>query len=113
MLLDQAEWDLVVDLQGNWAVASDPYSEAQDAASAMRLFQGELWYDTTQGVPYWQSVLGMLPPLSYIKSVLVTAALTVPGVTAVRVFISSFVNRKASGQVQISDKAGNTSTAVF
>lgn len=113
LLLDQTAWDLVLDLGGNIAVASDPYSMAQDAASAMRLFQGELWYDTTQGVPYFANILGKLPPISYIKAKLTVAALTVPGVTAVRVYISSFVNRKVSGQVQIFDSGGNSSTAVF
>ena len=113
LLLDTQNWDLVSDLQGNIALASNPYAEAQDAASAMRLFQSELWYDTTQGVPYWQAIFGRLPPLNYIKSRLTTAALTVPGVTAVRIFIASFINRKATGQVQIFDEDGNTSTAVF
>ena len=80
LLLDQTTWDLVVDASGDIAVASDPYSIAQDAASAIRTFQGECYYDTTLGVPYWSQILGRSPPLSLLKAKLVAAALTVPDV---------------------------------
>ena len=53
LLLDQTTWDLTLDANNNIALAAEPYAFAQDAASAIRLFQGELWYDTTRGVPYF------------------------------------------------------------
>lgn len=113
LLLDTVEWDLVLDANGNIAVASNPYSLAQDAASACRLFLGELWYDTTQGVPYFQEILGKAPPLSYLKSKLETAAKTVPGVVAAVVYISSIVGRRVSGQVQVTDSVGVLTAANF
>jgi len=113
MLLDTVFWDLVVDLAGNIAAATDPYSLAQDAASAIRLFQGELWYNTAKGVPYWTQILGKTPPLSLLKSSLTTAALTVPGVVTAQCFISSFTDRGVTGQVQITDALGQTATAAF
>lgn len=106
ILLNPASWDLVIDVNGNIAVALEPYSFAQDVACSCRLFQGELYYDTTQGVPYW-SILGQLPPLQFIKNAYVTAALTVPGITAAICFITSIVNRVVKGQVQTTDLAGN------
>lgn len=106
LLLDRTSWDLVIDASANIAVASDPYALAQDAASAIRLFQGELYYDTTKGVPYWQSILGQLPPISLMKSKFVAAALTVPGVARARCFITSISGREVRGQVQITDKTG-------
>ena len=54
LLLDRTYWDLCVDSSGNLAVASEPYSLAQDAASAIKLFQGEYIYDTTIGIPYFE-----------------------------------------------------------
>lgn len=113
LLLDQTSWDLILDVNANIAVASDPYSQAQDAASAIKLFKGELYYDTTQGVPFFTDILGQAPPLAITKSQFVTAAETVPGVTAAQCFISSFVNRKLSGQVQITNKVGATAAASF
>ena len=76
LLLDISAWDLVLDSNGNIALAASPYAVAQDVASAIRLFLGELWYDTKQGVPYWQSLLGFNPTASQISSALNAAALT-------------------------------------
>jgi len=113
LLLDSDSWDLVADAAGNIAVASEPYSLAQDAASNMRLFQGELYFDTTQGIPYFSQVLGYTPPLSLLKAYLVQAALQVPGVVSAKCFITSWVDRVVSGQVQITDSSGNTTAASF
>ena len=66
LLLDTVAWDLVLDSNGNIALAQPPYATAQDVASAIRLFLGELWYDQTQGVPYWQQFLGFNPTTSQI-----------------------------------------------
>lgn len=113
LLLDQATWDLTGDVYGNIAVASEPYALAQDAASQCQLFKGELWYNTTMGVPYWQLILGAAPPLSLIKAELVAAAELVPGVIAAQCFISSVVNRQVQGQVQILDSSGSVIAASF
>lgn len=113
LLLDTVAWDLVVDASGNIAMASDPYSEAQDAASQIKLFAGELWYDTTQGIPYFTTILGQYPSLSYMKSQFQAAALLVPEVASAVVFLSSFTSRQISGQVQITLTSGQTSAVNF
>lgn len=109
-LLDLANWDLTVDVAGNIAVADDPYATAQDVASALRLFQGELWYDSTQGVPYLQRILGKLPPVRFMKAQFEAAALTVPGVATASAFITGFSNRLLSGQVQVTMTSGAQAT---
>ena len=103
LLLDTVTWDLVVDNNGNIAMATEPYSLAQDAASQCRLFQGELWYDTTQGIPYWQQILGTMPPLPLFKAYLIAAAESVPNVDSAEVFIATLndVDRSVTGQIQI------------
>jgi len=106
LLLDRSAWDLVVDAAGNIAVCDEPYALAQDAASALRLFKGELWYDTAKGVPYFQQILGKAPPLSLLKASFNAAALTVPGVTFARSFIADARDRVVTGQVQLTTKAG-------
>jgi hypothetical protein len=113
LLLDRGLWDLVTDTAGNIAVAAKPYALAQDAASAIKLFSGELWYDTTKGVPYWSEILGHGPPASLVKSKLTIAARTVPEVIAAKCYISSFTNRVVSGQVHVTDAAGVAATAGF
>jgi hypothetical protein len=114
LLLDLQTGDLVVDANGNIAMATDPYSLAQDAASAIKLFAGELYYDTTQGVPYLPGILGTLPPVSLLKNEFVDAALTVPEVVSAQCFLSSITpQRILKGQVQIKSSSGVTATTLF
>lgn len=108
LLLDQEAWDLVLDSSGNIALAAPPYALAQDVASAVRLFLGELWYDTTKGIPYFQDVLGQLPPVSLLMGYMENAALTVPGVVTAQCTITSFTDRTVAGQVQFTDENGKT-----
>jgi hypothetical protein len=113
LLLDASRWDLVKDVSGNIALADQPYSLAQDAASAIKLFARELWYDTSKGVPYFEQLLGRAPNIALMKAKFTGAAKTVPGVVSAKVFIFSIVNRTVSGQVQVTDSNGNTTAATF
>lgn len=113
LLLDQSAWDLVLDASGNIAVASEPYATAQDVASAVRTFLGECWYNTEFGIPYWQKILGQLPPTSLIKRSIETQALRIPGVVNVRTVLVSFKDRQLTGQIQFTDTNGNELGANF
>jgi len=113
LLLDRSLWDLVLDANGDMAMASDPYAIAQDVASACRLFLGELWYDNRQGVPYFQQILGQRPPLSTIKAAIERAALTVPEVVSARCLVASFTDRTVTGQVQVIDTTGASHNITF
>jgi hypothetical protein len=113
VLLNPSTWDLLIDASGNIAKAAEPYALAQDAASAIKLFQGEDYYDTTRGVPYWKQILGHWPPVPLMKSYFVAAAKTVPSVVQAQCFIDSIVDRRPSGQVQITDRSGALSTVGF
>lgn len=113
LLLDRTAWDLCLDASGNIALASDPYSIAQDVASAVKLFKGELWYDTLTGVPYWQQILGQWPPLAVVRAAVVTAALTVPEVASAQCNVISFVDRTITGEVIVATTSGTTQTVSF
>jgi hypothetical protein len=112
LLLDVGLWDLCLDANGNIALASVPYARAQDVASAIRLFLGELWYDSTKGIDYFGQILGDTPPLTLFQEFMVTAALTVPGVVTASCVVESFDDaaRTVTGQVTFTDVDGNTST---
>lgn len=115
ILLDVSAWDLVLDSSRNIAVASPPYSTTQDVTSAVKLFFGELWYDTTKGVKYLQDILAKRPPQSLVTSDLENAALTVPGVDMAQLVITTNdrVNRLVSGQLQFIDDAGRAAGVTF
>ncbi len=113
LLLDTVLWDLCLDANGNIAVAAPPYSIAQDVATACRTFLGEVYYDTTLGVPYYQQILGRLPPVQLIKQQLVDQALTVPGVTNPVCYLTGFAGRRLTGQIQFTGPDGTTQVAGF
>ena len=101
-------WDLTLDSAGNIALASEPYALAQDAASAIKTFAGEVYYNTLLGVPYFAEILGVAPPVELMKARFVEAALTVPGVVTAKAFIASIRHREVSGQVQVTAASGQT-----
>jgi hypothetical protein len=113
LLLDQTAWDLVLDSSGNIALAAPPYALAQDVASAVRLFLGELWYDVTKGVPYFQEVLGYLPPANLLRTYLENAALSVPGVVTAQCILQPLTNRQVTGQIRFTDESGATDAVNF
>jgi hypothetical protein len=113
LLLATDTWDLVLDANGNIARASNPYAIAQDVASAVRLFAKELWYDTRQGIPYFENILGQRPPLQYVKAQVEKAALTVPEVVTAQCLLAGFKGRTLSGQIQIIDKTGASNNVHF
>lgn len=114
-LLLSSGWDLTVDSQGNIATAyglpnGELYALAQDVASTWRLFLGELWYDTTQGIPYFAQILGYMPPLALVQGALVAAALTVPGVASCSVSFASMTSRTLKGTGTITAASGQQAT---
>jgi hypothetical protein len=115
LLLDQQSWDLLLDANGNIAVASAPYALAQDAASAIKTFLGECYWDTTVGVPYLQQILGQRPPLALLKQQLTEAAESVlPANVTVNVFVTQLDGRVVTGQVQVTEPVtGTTMAATF
>ena len=113
LLLDTVAWDICLDTSGNIAVASNPYAMAQDAACAIRTWQGDVYYDTRAGIPYRDQILGQQIPLALVRSYLETEALTVPGVVQARAYFTRFEGRRLAGQVQIADRTGALSAAAF
>jgi hypothetical protein len=106
LLLDTQTWDLTLDAYGNIALAREPYAIAQDVACALRLFSAELWYDTTQGLPYLTQILGKRPPAGFIKAQMEATALTVTDVDSAKAFITGLRNRELTGQVQVTMMQG-------
>jgi hypothetical protein len=99
-------WDLGLDGNGNIASVSGPSQIAQDVASAIQLFLGELYYDVTLGLPYLTEVMGQPYAPSVITPLLESAALSVPGVVKAKATITTFLNRQVSGYINILDSTG-------
>lgn len=108
LLLDQTTWDLVLDINGNIAVCADPYTTAQEVANACRTFQGECYYDTSLGVPYFQDILGKNPPIEVLQNDFQSQALLVPTVSSANVIIAGYTDSQVIGQIQITDINGSS-----
>lgn len=106
LLLDQTYWDLCLDAGGNIALAAEPYSRAQDVASAARLFKGELYYNTALGLPYWEQILGKSPTVEFLRAQYTAAAKRVPGIVAATTVITGWTGRAITGQIRVTDKDG-------
>jgi hypothetical protein len=115
LLLDRTTWDLVLDASGNIASATEPYSLAQDAASAIKTFLGECYWDTTVGIPYLTAIFTGVPPsVTALKQMFINAALTVPDVVSAQCFLVEATGRIITGQIQVtSASTGQTSSAEF
>lgn len=82
-----ADWDLDVDDQGNWrtvgdAAALDPQTGpgmrlAQDVASRLRAWRGEVWFNVDQGIDY-PRYLGLAPSVLQLRADYQSEALLVP-----------------------------------
>lgn len=107
--LNPETWDLDIDASRNIAMASTPYAQAQNVASACRVWQNECPLRKVRGVPYEASVLGYRPTLLQLAGWFKTEAALVVGVdtvTPVLTFDSSA--RGLGGQIQLTLTDGNT-----
>ena len=109
LFLNPATWDLMVDAEGNIAMAEAPYSTAQDVASACRLWSGEARYNITRGIPYENSILGKLPPMSLLASWYQKEVETVPEVAKAQAVsythLSSVLNERERKLAETVSKA--------
>lgn len=117
--LDNTIWDLDLDQYGNLATAGNATAGndqlgpgmrlAQDVATRVRAWLGEVYYDTTQGINY-PVYLGGPPNLALLQSVFTTESLKVPECgTAIAnfVFVGGSV-RAVTGTITLSDTDGNS-----
>lgn len=108
LLLDRDTNDLCLDALGNIAVATEPYSTVQDAASACRVFYGEAYYDTTLGVPFIEQVFSGATPVAVLKQRMAAEAERVPGVASATVSIGALASRSLNGQIRVTLTDGST-----
>lgn len=113
LLLSPDSWDLLLDSHGNIALAARPYAIAQDVASAAKLFLGELYYDQSKGVPYFQSILGAGQSPLFLAAQLEAAALTVPEVVEAQCINIAYSGRRVTGDLRVIDATGQAQSVTF
>lgn len=112
--LNPSTWDLTLDPTGSIAVLHTSSAIAQDVASAVQTYQGECWFDTTVGLPYFTQILGEGVNAPLWAGLYNQAALAVPNVAAAQTtFTAVTSDRKLSGTVEVIDTNGQTLNATF
>ena len=121
LLTTDGTWDFDLDAYGNLATCGDAtpgatntgpeYRMAQDVATQCLSWQGEVYYDTTVGLPY-DSILGGAPNLVLISSYYQQEALTVYGVQQCVPDLSftAGATRQLTGNVLVADSSGRIAT---
>lgn len=115
-----ANWDLTVDAYGNWRTVGDAtpgnltgagYRLAQDVATRCLSWRGEVYFDTTQGVPY-DSVLGEYASISYLQQLYTVEALAVPTCAQAlpNLTLTRGSKRTLTGSITVADFVGNVGT---
>lgn len=124
LALDVTTWDLTTDVYGNFATFGDatPASVqtgpgmrlAQDVATRCRAWNGEVYFDTTQGIRY-PNILGAAPNLSVVQNAFNTEALKVPLCeTAIAQFaFTASSTRELTGTLNVADVNGNSATVTL
>lgn len=118
LALDTTLWDLDVDAAGNWRTVGDATGSgssatgpgmrlAQDVATRCLAWRGEVYYDSTQGVPY-ANILGGPPNMAVVNNAYQTEAVKVPGCAqALANFVfTAGAARKITGQMAVTDVTG-------
>lgn len=104
LFLNPSTWDLAIDTQGNLAIATLEYQQAQDIASSCRVFYGDDYYNKTDGVPYLESIMGKSSyPISLFQRNLHDRAMLVDGVVSVDVKLFPLKDRVMSGTIDFTN----------
>lgn len=102
-------WDWALDASGNIAIGTSVYQQAQDIASACRVFRGDLYFSQDEGIPYLESILGQSSyPLGLYQDELHSAAMSVNGVISAKVSFNKIENRVLSGMIEFKNDQGQT-----
>lgn len=100
MFLRTDTWDLALDTQGNIAVATEEYQQAQDIASSCRVFLGDDYYNKFDGIPYLESIMGRSSyPISLYQRHLHDRSMLVNGVVSIDVKLNQLKDRVQSGSI--------------
>lgn len=109
-----SSWDLMLDGHGNIAMIGDSAAIAQDVGSAVYTFLGEVWFNTSVGLPYFAQILGQPLNAPLFSSLYNQIALTVPNVVkAQTTFTALTPTRRLSGTIKVIDTAGQAIDAQF
>lgn len=104
LYLEPNTWDLALDNDGNIAIATQTYQQAQDICSACRTMIKDMYYQQSEGIPYLEKILGQHTySLSLYRQQLHDCAMLVDGVISANVDLI-LEGRKLSGTIKFTNE---------
>lgn len=106
-------WDLAKDTQGNIAIATQEYQQAQDIASSCRVFRwksadgtekGDDYYNQKDGIPYFDFLGKSKYPISLYQRHLHERSMLVNGVVSVDIKLQLQKDRIALGSIEFTNE---------
>jgi hypothetical protein len=104
--LDVDTWDIGLNASGDLYVIDEDHSAAQDVASSIMTFLGECRYDTTLGMPYFESIFGQRPPASLVTAKIKNQAFTIDGIETCKTVGLQLLDRQLTGTVVVTRTGG-------
>lgn len=103
-------WDLALDNNGNIAIATSTYQQAQDICSACRTMIQDMYYQQSEGIPYLEEILGRNTySLALYRQQLYQQAMSVDGVVSATVNLT-LKERVLGGTIQFTNTSNDTVT---
>lgn len=84
--------DIYLDSKGNISISYDQQATLEACAQAAQTVLGEIIFDTTQGIPFFQTIWNGVPNVSQYTAALRVAFLNVPNVVEVVSLITTQIN---------------------
>lgn len=110
LFLLPSTWDLALDNNGNIAIATSTYQQAQDVCSACRTMLKDMYYQQGEGIPYLEEILGQgTYSLALYRQQLYECAMSVNGVVSATVSLT-LKERSLSGTIQFKNTQDETVT---
>lgn len=110
LFLLPSTWDLALDNNGNIAIATSTYQQAQDVCSACRTMLKDMYYQQSEGIPYLEEILGQgTYSLALYRQQLYECAMSVDGVVSATVSLT-LKERSLSGIIQFKNTQDETVT---
>lgn len=114
LLLDNDNWDLVVDANRNLAVCTAPYAVLQDVATAVRIWLGEVLYNTQLGIGYDTDIFSNASNAVVLAREVERIASEVSGVTAAQCTLTQpGQKRRLTGVIRVQLDDGTASDVQF
>lgn len=107
-------WDIHLNGENNLSTTQDANAVAQDVASACKTHLGEVWFDTSLGIPWFTQILGKPVSAVFIQAQLEKQAKRLPYVSNARAtVITDRATRSSRGLIAIVDANGQELAVIF